>query len=310
MAIARSPLSVAAAPPPPSANSSIAGRGAVIPQPNVAATLGCTTKTLMIQSINGVKTGMSNPNIVFSQDPNYNDYKIVGCNFGTTQGQAHLNGAFRSGVVPLQIKSWTDNGIEIMLDPNLKGEPDQNNVTLVINPVGGAQGQLPNCKFYALRQEVNLTRLAQSVVTLATIMDTGGTPVPTVRFSSPYRDPLTVNAGTTYTAGVDRFDTYRFGAATDIWDLSNLTPGFVATNFSLNHWATEDCEGGGGVIVTDPTIYNDGNWNAQWDPANPKRIIVNIAEEHCHAWDTNDASSSNYALEIQVAGPVGVNPVQ
>ena len=88
---------------------------------------------------------MSNPNIVFTQDPQYNDYRISGCNFGNTQGQAHLNGPFRSGVIPLQIKSWTDNSIEVMLDPNLKGEPDQNSVTLVINPVGTSQAQLQNC---------------------------------------------------------------------------------------------------------------------------------------------------------------------
>ncbi len=311
MAMARPAMAIPApATPPPPAPNSAASRGALATQPNLSV-LGCSTKQLMILSINGVKTGISNPNIVFTQDPQYNDYKISGCNFGSTQGQAHLNGPFRSGVVPLQIKSWTDNLIEVMLDPNLKGEPDQNSVTLVINPVGSAQAQLQNCKFYALRQQVMLPHLlSSSSVTLAQIIDDNGTPVPTVKFASPYKDPLTSDT-TTFTAGVDRYDSYRFNPATDIWDLSNLAPGFVATEFSLSHWATEDCEQGFNVFLSDPTIYNDGQWGAQWDPGNPKRILVNVAEQHCHdGYRGQDASNSSYALEIQVTGPIGVNPVQ
>jgi len=309
MAMARPALTVArpAAPPPPSA-SPATNLGRVASQANLSSAVGCSTKQLMILSINGVKANVSNPNIVFTQDPQYNDYKIVGCNFGNTQGQAHLNGPFRSGVVQLQIKSWTDTGIEVMLDPNLKGEPDQNSVTLVINPVGSAQAQLQNCKFYALRQEITLPTLSQSAVTLATIIDDGGAPVPTVKFSSPYKGSTPLQSGT-FTAGVDRYDFYRFNPATDIWDLSNLAPGFVATQFSLSHWAVDDCSQGFELIIDNATLYDDGQWSAQWDPANPKRIIVNVAEQHCHDPEGTDASSSNYALEIQVSGPIGVNPV-
>ena len=310
MAMARPAMTAMrpAAPPPPSA-SPAANLGRVAPQANLTTAVGCSTKQLVITSVNGVKTNVSNPNIVFTQDPQYNDYKIVGCNFGNTQGQAHLNGPFRSGVVQLQIKSWTDTGIEVMLDPNLKGEPDQNSVSLVINPVGSAQGQLQNCKFYALRQEVTLPSLSPSAVTLATIIDDGGAPVPTAKFSSPYKDPLP-SAPEVFTAGVDRYDFYRFNPATDTWDLSNLAPGFVATQFSLSHWAVETCDTGGlSITVSDPTVYHDGQWSAQWDPGNPKRILVNIAEEHCHDSQGTDASSSSYALEIQVSGPIGVNPV-
>ncbi len=113
----------------------------------------------------------------------------------------------------------------------------------------------------------------------------------------------------TFTAGVDRYDFYRFNPATDIWDLSNLAPGFVATQFSLSHWAVEDCSQGFELIIDNATLYDDGQWSAQWDPSNPKRIIVNVAEQHCHDPEGTDASSSNYALEIQVSGPIGVNPV-
>jgi len=309
MAMARPAMAIPApaTPPPPTPNGAI-GRGALASTANLSSAVGCSTKQLMITSINSVKTGMSNPNIVFSQDPQYNDYKISGCNFGNTQGQAHLNGPFRSGVVQLQIKSWTDNLVELMLDPNLKGEPDQNSVTLVINPVGSAQAQLQNCKFYALRQEITLPTLPQSAVTLASIIDDGGAPVPTVKFSSPYKDPIPSQPGT-YTAGVDRYDFYRFNPATDIWDLSNLAPGFVPTQFSLSHWAVNDCSQGFELIVDNATLYDDGQWSAQWDPGNPKRIIVNVAEQHCHDPEGTDASSSNYALEIQVTGPIGVSPV-
>ena len=140
-------------------------------------------------------------------------------------------------------------------------------------------------------------------------MDSGGSPVPTVKYSSPYTDPIPTQSSNVFTAGVDRYDFYRFNPGIDTWDVSNLAPGFVPTQFSLSHWAIDDCSQGFNIIVSDPTIYNDGQWSAQWDPGNPKRILVNVAEQHCHDPSGTDLSNSSYALEIQVSGPVGVNPL-
>jgi hypothetical protein len=317
VATLRAPVAVTAtapAPPPPNSGSStsISSR-AVASQATVSSVVACASKNLVIQSVNGARTGASNPSIVFTQDPQFNDYKISGCNFGSTQGQAHLSGPFRAGQVAMQIELWTDTMIELKVQPNLTGEGDQNNVSLVIAPVGGAQAQLQNCKFYAMRQEVTLAHLPQSQVTLGAVTDTGGYAVPNVHYSSPYNGQVsqgTQTSNVAFTGGVDRYDTYRFGPGTDVWDFSTLAPGFVPTQFSLSHWALDQCGVGFNLIISDPTVYDDGQWSAQWDPGNPKHLIVNFAEQHCH--DSNggdDASNSSYALEIQVAGPAGVNPL-
>ena len=314
VATLRAPAAIAPASTPPSSgsgSSSPASNRGIVMQPGLNSAVGCSLKSAMIQSINNIGTGVSNPKIVFTQDPQYNDYKITGCNFGQSQGQAHLNGPFRAGQVAMQIALWTDTEIELKVSPSLTGETDQNNVSLVIVPVGGAQVQLQNCKFYAMRQEVTLTHVSQGLVTLASVTDTGGFVVPSVKFSSPYKGQVSQGSQSTMTAftgGVDRYDTYRFGAGIDVWDFSNLAPGFVPTNFSLSHWALDTCNAES-LIVSDPTVYDDGQWSAQWDAGNPKHLIVNFAEQHCHETDGSDASNSSYALEVQVSGPVGVNPM-
>jgi hypothetical protein len=67
------------------------------------------------------------------------------------------------------------------------------------------------------------------------------------------------------------------------------------------------------VLPADETIYNDGKWNARWDPQNSRRIIVYFAEQHCHTSPSlmqlgDDESNSSYALTITVIGPRGVSP--
>jgi len=315
MATTRAPVAVTPAAAPPSSGSpspsSQVGRVSAV-KPNVATVIGCGTKMVMIQSINGVTTGVTNPKIVFTQDPKYDDYRISGCNFGQSQGQVYLNGPFRVGQVPLQIQSWTDTAIEVKIAPNLTGEPDQSNVALVIAPSGNAPARLQGCKFYAMRQEVTLTRFPQGQVTLASIVDDAGASVTSVKYSSPYngigrQDQQSAND--TFAGGVDRFNETRFNPqGTDVWDFSTLAPGFVPTQFSLSHWNGQCASGGSAVLVDDDTVYTDGQWGAQWDPGNPKRLIVNLAEWHCHATYSGDTSNSSYALEVQVTGPIGVNP--
>ncbi len=308
VAMVRAPMAVAPAtvpassgstPPASTATRSIAAGGGVA-MSSVSIAAACATKILMIQNVNGVATGASNSRIVFSQDPQYDDYKLTGCNFGQTTGQAHLNGPFKSGQIAMQIESWTDTAIEMKVPPNLTGETDLSNVTLVIAPASGPQGQLQGCQFYALRQEVALASFPQSQVTLGSVVDTAGATV-TGKFTSPYA----TESG--FPGGVDRYDVARFGPGTDVWDLSTLAAGFVPTQFSLSHWALDMCYGGG-ITVSDETVYNDGSWGAQWDPSNPKHLIVNFAEQHCHEYGGADSSNSSYALVIQVSGPIGVNP--
>lgn len=304
----------AAAPPAASIGSRAAAQA---PAAQLSSDIACSiSKTALIQSINNVKTNISNPNIVFTQDPQYNDYKIRGCHFGTTQGQVRLNGPFRSGVVSTQVALWTDSEIEVKIDPNLKGESDLNSVSLVIIPASGPQIQLQSCKFYAQRQQVQLSRVPQGWVTAAQIVDDQGQQLSPPRYSSPFSfsgsQQVKSPDGTPYIAGLMRFNSTRFNPTSpDIWDFSGLTPGFVPTDFSLGTWSWVACDG-----TNENTYYTDGHWSAQWDPGNPKRLLVNLGEEHCHGsgitggiYGDADQSDSIYGLTVTVSGPVGMNPI-
>ena len=87
---------------------------------------------------------------IFTPEPQYNHYAFVGCGFGQAQGAAHLFGSngFTAG---LNIDSWSDNVITAHLDPWFSGWLDQDNVTLVVNPIQKSLMQTPGLKFYAAR---------------------------------------------------------------------------------------------------------------------------------------------------------------
>jgi hypothetical protein len=254
-------------------------------------------------SVNGKPRGA-----IFTQDPNGNEYTIVGCRFGNSRGEVHLEGGFRAGTVPLVIESWSDTVIKAKMNPALTGEPDQSNVSLVVVPIGSpGLTRVPGFTFYAVREVSTLHSFPQSGVTLRAITATDGQAVP-ANFSSPYSGNT---PAASFTAGVERNHHARFDPGTDIWDLSGLAPGFEPLDFQLSHWATEDC--GTKVLPADETIYNDGRWDARWDPRNSKRIVVNFAEQHCHESPSmmqlgDDQSNSTYALTITVIGPKGVSP--
>jgi len=90
---------------------------------------------------------------IFTPDPKYNLYTIVGCSFGASNSgnMAYITGAngFKAN---LNIDSWGDNGITAHLDPWLAGVLDQDNVTLVlVSPAAGLAIQQPGFSFYAAR---------------------------------------------------------------------------------------------------------------------------------------------------------------
>jgi hypothetical protein len=232
----------------------------------------------------------------------------VGCRFGQSKGDVHLEGGFKVGTIPLVIESWSDTEIKARMNPALAGEPDQNTVSLVVVPVGSAGlTRVPGFRFYAAREQVTLVSISQKRVTLGAITATDGHLV-TAKFSSPDPHP---SASNPYVGRVDRNHQARFGPGLDVWDLSGLAPGFEPLSFRLSYWATEGC--GGVIFPQDQTVYNDGKWGARWDPQNSRRIVVNFAEQHCHKSPSgmelgDDESNSSYALIISVIGPKGVRP--
>jgi hypothetical protein len=283
--------------------------------------------------IKGISGEIINMVPTFSQDPKYNPFWITGCHFGNTPGQAYLTTSTGTRFATMVVGGgscqgtglslcWSDTLIRIAVDPSLVDVFDQDNVSLVIVPASGPQGQKGGFKFYAMRKEVLLTSIPRGQVTWARIVDSGGQNLGAY-YSSPYRglgfslayqtgateavaDAEDNNADKGMTAGMDRNDYFRFGGGTDIYNFSKLKPGFGVSRWQIDERTQPYCIEGVGVapVVPVETDYNDGSWNAQLFLAQ-QQIQVSFAEKHCHMSDNGtDSSNSTYAMNVWVIGPV------
>jgi len=254
-----------------------------------------------IGTVNGHTTG-----VVFTPDPQYNLYTIKGCLFGDTQGQAHLYGAFAAGQVALQIEFWSDTQIVAKVNPQVTGELDQDNVTLVLAPSGAPQLQQSGFKFYAVRETTLLTKIPMSAVNFAQVTDTGGTPVSfgpqnPGRYDSP---PAGNQMFPGMSSEVSRTTTYVFSGGQDFFDFSKMKPGFTTENMQLRYYVLANTCGDAYQV--------HGIWNTEWVGDN---IRVSWQQQHCHEASSAvfgvgaiDYSVSHYGLSVWVNGPRGVNP--
>lgn len=114
----------------------------------------CMANTTGIRTVNQKTTG-----VVFTPDSRYNLYTITGCNFGSSPGKIYLqgNGAFPAHGGKLMLtpvdptRGWKDTAIIAKLDPNIVGELDQDNISLVVETSTGQRGQANGFSFYAVR---------------------------------------------------------------------------------------------------------------------------------------------------------------
>lgn len=250
-----------------------------------------------IGTVNGQVKGT-----IFTPDPQYNKYIIKGCMFGDTQGQAHLYGAFAAGQVAMQIEFWSDTRIDVKVDPQITGELDMDNVTLVVVPSGAPQMQQTGFKFYAMRESTLLTKIPQSAVDLAQVNDTGGKPV-SIHYDSP-------GVGSSSVVTREAVNVFK-GGHSDYYDFDKvkLKPGFTTESFQLQTWVLQNTCGDAYQV--------QGSWEAGW--AGDNLIKVSFPMQHCH-WPLGinigipfigadrDYSVSRYALSVWVAGPRGVSP--
>lgn len=296
--------------------------------------------------IKGINGEIINMVPTFSQDPKYNPFWITGCHFGNTPGQAYLTTSGGTKLANMVVSGgscqgtglslcWSDTLLRIAVDPSLLDVFDQDNVSLVIIPASGPQGQKGGFKFYAMRKEIPLTSIPQGQVTLANVMDTDGRGV-SAYYSSGYRglgfsmawqsqqcsstyghcasgptaaeeqtyDQLLNPSDKGFSAGVDRNDWYRFGGGTDIFDFSKLKPGFGVSRYQIDERTMPTCWNGLNVLVISQTNYDDGSWNAQFTFSR-QQIQVSFAERHAHCdgQGGTDSSNSTYALTVWVSGP-------
>jgi len=196
------------------------------------------TSDPVVQTIGGKAHGIVlTPDPGSGQYPN-NQYAIGGCNFGPTQGNVHIYGAFINNPSPvnLGIDSWTDSSILVTFNPAFQNEYDLKNITLAVVRSDGKSVQIPGISFVATRVSRALASIPQSVVKLPTdylevdkfvtpltqtsLMQAGLNPVPQTGTAAFYLyDPIwSSNVGDGYPQNRLFFS--------DSIDLSKMRPGF------------------------------------------------------------------------------------
>jgi hypothetical protein len=267
------------------------------------------------------------PTTVFSPSELFNPYTIKGCGFGNGLGKAYLTGPFYGGKVQLIVQGtggnqraparalWTDTAIVVKVDPNVTGEMDQENVTLVIEPAGGgAPIQKSGNQFLAGREDVTLQTIPQTAVQFYNGIITGAggkktgplTPsgsttttlsvtTPELLYFTPSQSPAGLSAEV-FRGGTTSF----FSPGSDLFDMSGLARGFLAESFQLHQAADPTgCDKGTGG--------SEGSWNATWSGTN---IRVGWKEFQCHLpWMGGGPDVwSEYSLSVTVKGPRGIDP--
>ncbi|HLJ40521.1 MAG TPA: hypothetical protein VKT50_03435 [Candidatus Acidoferrales bacterium] len=312
--------------------------------PNPKLVQGANTRmcvTAQIYSVNGVSSvqNATSP-VVFTQDPVYNDYIITGCGFGNTEGgQVYLSGAVTGGRINMTVYQWTPTMIEAKVQAGLTGVLDGWPDLFVVPPGGSAPAKFANCRFYAQRQSVLLPSIPQNYAHLAseTVGDgkhgfgTMYCPGPGQMHLFPcisfnYGEPLdgvTNNPsqrGLTSTAVSNAVDRdggpLQFNPGEDVYDLSNLAPGFAIDYFGV-HWYTWSQSACDDFRINEMKAGDTVNWSYQGrlDQYFQKgsQIIVDWPVDYCTSnWIGlfRDFSyyNSGYSLEVHVKGPIGVDP--
>ncbi|MBZ5721054.1 MAG: hypothetical protein LAO03_11800 [Acidobacteriia bacterium] len=241
----------------------------------------------------------------FSPDPQYNAYVIQGCNFGSTAGTVHLFGAFNDSsqmFFTVDPGGWSEGALYLHLNPNITGELDNNNVTLVIQRADGVTSHISGFKFVAVRDTQNplfLNQVPQSIIALG--------------------EGLSLNNGITYfspypakSASVDiaRGAPKLFATGYDTYDFTKMLPGFVL--WDVQHQYSDQIAQ---YQQSPPPHWSKwdygrwGSWNVQFDS---KGIRVDYEVDYLNwqifagtqGWDDY---MSEYSLGIWVVGPRGVN---
>jgi len=268
--------------------------------------------TAQIYNVNNATSG-----VVFTQDPAYNDYLINGCGFGNQGGQVYLSGAVTNGRINMVVKQWSPGQIEVEVQPGLRGVldgwPD-----LIVIPAGNPPVKFPNCRFYTQRQSVSLSTISLNAARLANVQvgEIDYCPVGSQLGACTYwysGGPLSSVAN-----GVDRNSALTgssFNPGQDLYDLSQMTPGFVIDGFGTfwygdsatmcKIWSQQ-------AKVGDSFDYSTQGYYGSALKGD-SQIVVDWGVDHC-AWhwmgifDVSDFYGAGYSLSVSVKGPIGVDP--
>jgi hypothetical protein len=303
--------------------SASGGRPGSVPNSTVAPSLpsssaGSAHSMFCTQPIISTISGL--PTVVFFPGPLFNPYTIKGCGFGNQPGSVYLSGPFNGGRVNLQVQSfpgsqkqqarpavWSDTMIVVNVDPQVWGEVDQDNVTLVVQPAMGPAIQKSGNKFLAAREEVILQTIPQGAVKFlgASSISKNSSSTSTLALTSPdllYYTPPKLRAG--ISAEVFRGGTTAFfPAGSDHFDFSGLYRGFQTESYQLSHENDPTgCDG--------KSAGSLGTWGGFWEGPGGHDVRVDWKEFRCHLSWMGDGPDvwSDYALTVWVSGPRGIDP--
>lgn len=281
--------------------------------PNVATTaLTCTSDpSFRILHINGGTAPAT-----FTQQQGVNFYTITGCSLGDPGINAKVylysGGNFR---LDFQVEEWSDNGIKMRVDPNLRGVMDHDNLTLVLQRNDGKQLTKNGFKFYAAREKVALDHFPKSDFSLNKFTPTKTSDL-SAQYSSPSSRAVEPNIPG-YTAGIswtcsdcdylrDRPNfSYYTPQGEDIYTFRELQPGFIPADASLVH-ADLQCPSG--------PLHTEGSFGIRWvgDDLHVQWQGQTCTTNGCGGFGQPDCfispPGSNYAVKLWVEGPLGVDP--
>jgi hypothetical protein len=279
-----------------------------------------------IGAINGKTSG-----VVFTPDKEWNLYTIKGCGFGSAGGNIYLKGPFSGGRIPLHVvrdndpQTWNDTAIVASLDPSVTGETDQDSVTLVIEPASGSPLERPGCKFFAVRETVQLHSIPGSAIRVdqpeprAIRLAVHGPDHVTVPAVEQILDSVT-ESDPDMAAAVFRYewvdprstDPYVlnsvYAPGTDTFDFSGLTPGFILWDAQIKHYYNQYYDKP--PESNDWLLYASHDWHIVFS-ADFFRVIWGVTEfAVCEPYCDGSLKleTSLYAVNVWVRGPRGVNP--
>jgi hypothetical protein len=269
--------------------------------------LACLTPT--ITSVNGRAVSA-----IFTPRVPDNHFRIEGCGFGAKPGDVRLEAEGQvtsldssTQNIGLQIENaeaWTDDQIDVQLDPRISGIPDSS-VVLVIQLADGRRAELSGCRFIAIRGEPTmLKRISTSWVKLSATT-TSYASIRQLEYVSPssYGEGIPGKAASA-SAVIVRSDADPFAAGSHGFDLAMLNPGWVVESVAIQNYVAT-CPGD----VTHAT--QSGDWNTSFS-----------AHGFTVAWASNTCvsfipptfrfsmSSSQYAIKVWVTGPIGTEPLR
>ncbi len=263
-----------------------------------------------VRAVNGRAGG-----VIFTPVLEYNAYTITGCQFGNQPGHAYLVGKLHAQQVDLQVQYWSDNEIDARVDPNISGELDQDNISLVIAPAQAPQIKATGFKFMAARSDpaVLLPSIPSSWVDLQKVtaqVKQFNPPTVPANYSSPAAGGLVPPAANGDSAYVSREFAAKFTEGGDWYHFNHLASGWTTDSMQFSSYDEDSCPY---IVTYKETI---GKASAEWIGDD---IRVWWANTSCSGFMPSplgiplavytNHTGSYYALNVWVRGPRCTDPL-